>query len=82
MLRFLRRKPHTQVVIDLWNSPRSRAMDYYVKAEAAAWINCFWDTGSLFRKHFDRLDLTSVLDHVRRQEVDRLQQLQRGIRPA
>jgi ubiquinone/menaquinone biosynthesis C-methylase UbiE len=62
VLRFLRRKPHTQVVIDLWNSPRSRAMDYFVKAEAEAWIRCFWSEDSRFRTMFDRLDLTSVLD--------------------
>jgi SAM-dependent methyltransferase len=62
MLGWMRRKPHTQVVIDLWRSPDSAALDYFTKAENEAWIRGFWGTGSPFLAQFEKLDLTSVLD--------------------
>jgi SAM-dependent methyltransferase len=62
MLRWLRRKSHTQVVIDLWRSPRSPALDYFAQAESEAWMRDFWMPGSRFRTQFEKLDLTAVLD--------------------
>lgn len=62
MFRFFRRKPHTRSVIELWNSPRSKALDYYEKAESEEWLRHFWQDGSPFRGLFDRLDLSRVLD--------------------
>lgn len=62
MFRWPRLKSHTQVVIDLWNSKDSAALDYYDKAESDAWLSRFWQPGSPFLAKFQLLDLTSVLD--------------------
>jgi len=62
MFKWPRRKSHTQVVIDLWNSEDSAALDYYDKAESQAWLDRFWQSGSPFLAKFQLLDLTSVLE--------------------
>lgn len=62
MLRRFFRKPHTQLVIDLWKSPTSSALDYFAHAETDAWLRDFWTPGSRFLTQFAKLDLTAVLD--------------------
>ncbi len=61
-MRLFRRKPHTQLVIDLWKSPDSPALDYFQNAESEAWLKDFWSPGSRFLTQFQRLDLTAILD--------------------
>jgi SAM-dependent methyltransferase len=62
MLGWLHRKSHTRVVIDLWKSPESPALDYFRTAESDAWMRGFWSPGSRFLAQFQKLDLTAVLD--------------------
>ncbi len=60
--RFLPPRDHTRFVIELWRTNRSRAIDYFDKAESDEWTDGFWNPGTPFRAEFDRLDLTAVLE--------------------